>query len=113
MALSMLLMAGPVALMPLVHWAGRWGAGPGTLQAAVVQAIAAGCPMLGDLDAFSPTIRLDWATLPGMYELSGLGQEIPMDLPRWWASCLIYLGAAVVVGVAYQIVQSGPARDRV
>jgi hypothetical protein len=94
--LAMVLIAGPVALVPVARlpWAqrdtvARW-------QPVVVQGIGIGCPALGALDAMRPDVRIDWTQLPTMYGLSGLGQEIPIELPRWWVNASVYAGIGLV-----------------
>jgi hypothetical protein len=44
-----------------------------------------------------PAIQVHWAQLPGMYTLSGLGQEIPMTLPPWYANTLTYAAATALL----------------
>jgi hypothetical protein len=90
---AMLLLASPVAAMPLVHAcpSGSWR------QTLLVKAIAHGCPILPCLDAVKPAIRIQWAELPGMYAMSGLGQEVPMELPNGWCSMAIYGGGGIVI----------------
>jgi hypothetical protein len=88
-------------LMPLVHATGRWGTGTdggiSPWQGRTVEVIRDTCPFLGIVDAFRPAIKIDWNVLPGMYAYSGLGQEIPMTLPAWWASAGLYAGITAVI----------------
>ena len=106
-ALAGLCLASPVAAMPLVHAAAHWGgAGAGSLvwQGRVVEVVRHACPFLAVLDvmpAGGGGVRSNWATLPGMYKWSGLGQEVPMLLPNVWVCVGIYAGVAgVLLGVS-------------
>jgi len=122
LALSMVLMAAPVVMMPAVHAAAHWGpgvsdgaggAGRGQdWQGRAVKGVAISSPLLAGLDALRPAVRVDWATLPGMYDLSGLGQEVPMELPRWWINSLVYGGAALLVGIGRLLLQARAPADR-
>ncbi|HVT81858.1 MAG TPA: hypothetical protein VHM90_14525 [Phycisphaerae bacterium] len=92
LALAMALFASPVIAMPAVH-----AAGTGTrTQRRLVEAIRRGCPMFACTDALKPRYRIDWAVLPGMYAMSGLGQEVPMELPDGWTTAGMYAGGALL-----------------
>jgi len=85
MTISMTLLAAPVIFSPLLH------AAAGTpVQHLFAQGLVYACPIMGELDAIRPAVRVDWSVLPGMYAYSGLGQEVPVSLPPWWISALIY-----------------------
>ncbi len=90
---AMLLMAAPVIALPAVH-ATPSGS---PRQHLLVEAIAHSCPMLACIAAVQPHIRIEWAELPGMYAMSGLGQEVPMELPEGWTSAAIYGGGAMLL----------------
>jgi hypothetical protein len=97
---AMLLMAGPVTLVPLARLPGAPRAFVNRWQPLVVTGIAGACPMLAALDAMKPEVRLDWPQLPQMYRMSGLGQEIPIELPRWWIAAAVYAGVGLVGAIS-------------
>ncbi len=96
---AMLLLSGPISLVPLARAAGA--ASP--WQGRIAQGIALGCPLLGSLDAMRPAIRIDWAQLPLMYRMSGLGQDIPLSLPPWWLNALVYAIPVAAIGLLYLV----------
>jgi hypothetical protein len=100
LGLASLGMALPVAAVPLVHWAGHWTSTDGSIspwQSRVVATIAYACPFFPTLRALRPAVRVDWGTLPGMYAWSGLGQEIPLQLPSPWLCALLYAVLAAAI----------------
>jgi hypothetical protein len=115
-----LLMSAPVTLVPLAR-AAAWqetrtaqasndlptlpARNVTVLQERVVQGIGIACPLLATLDAARPHLEVHWAQLPGMYAMSGLGQNIPMSLPRWWINTLVYAGAALLVCLGLWVFQ--------
>jgi hypothetical protein len=98
LTIASLTLAIPVAAMPFVRWAGHWDT-TGTWQGRVVSVIAHACPFFPLLNSLKSNIRLDWGALPLMYTSSGLGQEIPLQLPAPWLCCILYatLAAALLL----------------
>jgi hypothetical protein len=90
---AMILFASPVVAMPVVR-----AAGVGTpTQRGLIRVIATSSPVFACLDVVKPRIRIDWAELPGMYAMSGLGQEVPMELPNGWTTAAIYAGVTLTI----------------
>jgi hypothetical protein len=103
LGLAGLGLAAPVAAVPLVRWAGHWGSTGGAVsawQGRVVEVLAHACPFFPLLSALKPALRLDWGTLPGMYAWSGLGQEVPLELPGAWGCAALYAALATAVWAA-------------
>ncbi len=77
----------------------------------------ASCPAMGVLQGMEPGVKTEWSVLPGMYAYSGLGQEVPAELPAWWACVLGYAGAGAMARVIGAVAvrrrrvtsQAGPA----
>jgi hypothetical protein len=86
MGLAGLCMALPVGAMPAVRAA---HAGSGWLRG-MVEVVAHACPFFPALSALGPEVRVDWGVLAGMYQWSGLGQEVPLGLPGAWGCAALY-----------------------
>jgi hypothetical protein len=130
LTLATLLMAGPVTFVPLARAASwqetqtvqasdgvpvmraRPAASNSALQERIVQGIGIACPLLATLDATRPQLEVHWAQLPGMYAMSGLGQNIPMTLPKWWVNTLVYAGVAALVCLGLWVFQSDRSGGR-
>jgi hypothetical protein len=91
LTLTTLLISSPISWIPLVR------ATHGSTQDDILRGIGAACPLLALIDAIRPAIKVGWAQLPGMYTFSGLGQDIPMDLPHWYINTAFYAGAALLI----------------
>ncbi len=91
MVLGMVLIALPVLAVPLVRASG------GGIRVALTTGIAYGSPGLAMLSAVQWSLRVDLARMPTMYQLSPLGQDIPMATSAWWVSTLIYGGLTGVL----------------
>lgn len=107
LALAGVCFASPLLGMPVVRSAAHWGVAPGAgvsvWQARVVAAEVRACPFFGAMEALRPQARVDWGTLPGMYEWSGLGQEVPVEMPGSWGCAGVYgLVALGVAGVKFR-----------
>lgn len=92
--LAMFLMGLPVIAMPLIHSAGT----STPLQRWEVELVRRASPMFASVEALKQRVRVDWAQSPNMYEFSGLGQEVPMELPNGWSNAGIYAAGAVLAG---------------
>lgn len=90
--LSMITLAAPVALVPIV----RQLAGT-PYQTQFVQAITYFCPTLSMLEAIRPSITFAWAQMPVMYALTPLGQDVPMALAPWHMSLYVWGIPAVLI----------------
>jgi hypothetical protein len=100
LGLASVCLALPVAAMPLVRWAGQWGSSEGVVSVwsgRAVEVVAHACPFFAILSALKPAVRVDWGVLPGMYAWSGLGQEVPLEMPAPWVCGLIYASLAAAV----------------
>jgi len=119
--LATILMAGPVTLMPLVQ-AAAWEESS-TAQASegapamaakessawqegMVKGIGIACPLLGALDAARPHLEVHWAQLPGADAVPGLGQSLPVALPKWWVNTLVYAGAWLIICIGMWVFRS-------
>jgi hypothetical protein len=103
--LAIFLMALPVVAMPLIHAAGT----STRLQRGEVEFVRRASPQLACVEAAKHRLRVDWAQSPNMYALSGLGQEVPMELPNGWSSAAIYAaGAALAGGIGFFILRRKP-----
>jgi hypothetical protein len=90
LSLAMLFFAAPVTLLPAAR------ALTGHSQEMAVTTIGWATPLLGTLGAMKQSILVGWATKPQMYQLSALGQDIPMALPAWWHGTMLYAGIATL-----------------
>ena len=100
LGLASACMALPVAAMPVVRWAGHWGYTDGVVsvwQGRAVEVVSHACPFFALLSALKPAVGVDWGAQPGMYAWSGLGQEVPLELPEPWVCGMIYAGLTAAV----------------
>lgn len=109
---ALLLMAGPVTMMPLVR-AAAWQEsrtaqasegppampGQSALEENLVRGIAIGCPLLGALDAARPHLEVHWRQLPGMNAVPSFGHNLSTAVPRWWVNTIVYAAAALALCV--------------
>jgi hypothetical protein len=51
-------------------------------------------PMQALFAATQPSLKVGLPTMPLMYQLSPLGQDIPMGAPVWWVSAMVFGGIA-------------------
>jgi hypothetical protein len=95
--LAMLFFAGPVTALPLL----RAAPADSPAQRTLAHCIAAMTPILAALDAIKAHLLIEWAQLPQMYHLTAAGQDIPMPLPAWWTSALLYITLALACTGAF------------
>ena len=89
--IAAILLAAPVTLLPVVR------AFNGPSQQHAVTLLTHACPSLAFLSAVKTPPPLGWSQMGEMYHLTTLGQDIPMELPQWWAAGLGYSYFAIAV----------------
>lgn len=97
-----LLLAAPVTLVPVARAISI------ERQTLATNAIALASPLLGMVQALRPEFQLDWTQMPRMYALSGLGQDMPIQLPPWWCNASLYSGAAAALLLIHRFTRQSP-----
>lgn len=82
LSLALLLAAAPVTLMPLFR------ALPPAARAPAITVAAQACPTLAILDATGT--NYSWMQESVMYNLTALGQDMPLTYPAWWSTALLF-----------------------